>query len=618
MVDSSNRMAKMESRKREYPRVYRRERIKFWPNWQCDFLCLAASFPPTRLGIALMLFATTFVMYLIRVNLSISILGMVRTHKQTENETIKFDLPDVSVWHPIEWFCSISNAHVLCFVCFLVRSALQLDKFPAKSHTECVLLRFHGDSIDRWCFESNFWPTHCGGHVVGLQCNCYGLCSVGGRNLSIILVGVLGACSTRRIKCKCTIVSVVSSMKWQIGCNRRHFHHVGVFPNRHFAGHHVSGFAMHHREVVSARRERQIRVCHNWRHFGHSRDMAICCLSHDWTRMGLHILYSGDNCAGSDYPMDIDRLQFTSWTSKDQWARAEIHRSRPGKFRVTHTGCAMCISLFHPSSLHLRFLSFWWFAERTAADLVHFEIATILGAALFALRPLVEFLFLLGGRTKVFEWSFKIRFNTFGHFGQCTVFESIHLWLLIWFTLRLFYQTWHPIGHIGSQIFQYFLYVLLWISIGRLKFSIELILVLFLLRSAHIIPGILLFSLRFVGENAMYCVALITIALGLNGASTVVSLANVLDLSPNYAATLSSIINTFSTSAGIIAPLVVSYFTSEQVSWLPIVFCPFILWDSIHMQWSITEYYKRMESHFPDIVCLVCDISHHVHVLWKR
>lgn len=55
-----------------------------------------ASFPPTRLWIALMLFATTFVMYIIRVNLSISILGMVRTHKQTENETIKFDLQDVS------------------------------------------------------------------------------------------------------------------------------------------------------------------------------------------------------------------------------------------------------------------------------------------------------------------------------------------------------------------------------------------------------------------------------------------------------------------------------------------------------------------------------------------
>lgn len=82
---------------------------------------------------------------------------------------------------------------------------------------------------------------------------------------------------------------------------------------------------------------------------------------------------------------------------------------------------------------------------------------------------------------------------------------------------------------------------------------------------AHIIPGILLFSLRFVGENPMYCVALITIALGLNGASTVVSLANALDLAPNYGAFTSAFINTFATMAGIIAPMVVSYFTSENV-----------------------------------------------------
>lgn len=44
----------------------------------------------------MMLFATTFVGYIIRVNLSVSILGMVRAQQQTENETIKFDLPDVS------------------------------------------------------------------------------------------------------------------------------------------------------------------------------------------------------------------------------------------------------------------------------------------------------------------------------------------------------------------------------------------------------------------------------------------------------------------------------------------------------------------------------------------
>lgn len=61
------------------------------------FICLGP-FPPTRFSIALMLFITTFVGYIIRVNLSISILGMVRTQQidnQTENQ--KYDLPDVSV-----------------------------------------------------------------------------------------------------------------------------------------------------------------------------------------------------------------------------------------------------------------------------------------------------------------------------------------------------------------------------------------------------------------------------------------------------------------------------------------------------------------------------------------
>ena len=80
------------------------------------------------------------------------------------------------------------------------------------------------------------------------------------------------------------------------------------------------------------------------------------------------------------------------------------------------------------------------------------------------------------------------------------------------------------------------------------------------------LPGVLLFSLRFVSDNPIHCVILITIAMGFNGATTVVNLANSLDLAPNYAATLSSIINTFATLGGIIAPMVVTYFTREHVS----------------------------------------------------
>lgn len=78
----------------------------------------------------------------------------------------------------------------------------------------------------------------------------------------------------------------------------------------------------------------------------------------------------------------------------------------------------------------------------------------------------------------------------------------------------------------------------------------------------------MLFGLRFVSDNPIHCVILITIAMAFNGATTVVNLANSLDLAPNYAATLSAIINTFATSGGIIAPVVVTYFTREHVSFI--------------------------------------------------
>ncbi|XP_031630275.1 sialin-like [Contarinia nasturtii] len=81
---------------------------------------------------------------------------------------------------------------------------------------------------------------------------------------------------------------------------------------------------------------------------------------------------------------------------------------------------------------------------------------------------------------------------------------------------------------------------------------------------SHILPGLLMYGLRFVSDSPINCVIVITVALGLNGASTCVNLANSLDLAPNYAAAVSAIINTFTTATGIIAPMVVTYFTREN------------------------------------------------------
>lgn len=84
--------------------------------------------------------------------------------------------------------------------------------------------------------------------------------------------------------------------------------------------------------------------------------------------------------------------------------------------------------------------------------------------------------------------------------------------------------------------------------------------------SAHIIPGILLISFCFVEKNPFVCIALITLSLGFNGASTMTSSQNPQDLAPNFAASVFGFTNFFATSSGFISPLVVSYFTSEKVS----------------------------------------------------
>ena len=56
-----------------------------------------------------------------------------------------------------------------------------------------------------------------------------------------------------------------------------------------------------------------------------------------------------------------------------------------------------------------------------------------------------------------------------------------------------------------------------------------------------------------------------TLSLGFNGCATLTNLLNSHDLAPNFAGTLYGIINTAGTTAGFLAPMVVAYFTKENV-----------------------------------------------------
>lgn len=71
--------------------------------------------------------------------------------------------------------------------------------------------------------------------------------------------------------------------------------------------------------------------------------------------------------------------------------------------------------------------------------------------------------------------------------------------------------------------------------------------------------------MTYVGNNPYACVAIMTASLGLNGAATLTNLQNSQDLAPNFAGTLYAIINFIGTTSGFLSPLVVTYFTKENV-----------------------------------------------------
>ena len=85
------------------------------------------------------------------------------------------------------------------------------------------------------------------------------------------------------------------------------------------------------------------------------------------------------------------------------------------------------------------------------------------------------------------------------------------------------------------------------------------------LNVAHIVPGALLLILNVTGCDVNWSIALLTLSLGSNGASTLTNLQNSQDLAPNYAGTLYGIANCIGSTTGFITPLIVGQLTAENV-----------------------------------------------------
>ena len=93
-----------------------------------------------------------------------------------------------------------------------------------------------------------------------------------------------------------------------------------------------------------------------------------------------------------------------------------------------------------------------------------------------------------------------------------------------------------------------------------------MIIIILVYISAHLIPGILLVGLTFVGCSPTLSVVIITASLGFNGASTITNLQNHQDLAPNFAGALYGIANCIGSTTGFITPAITAYFTKEHVS----------------------------------------------------
>ncbi|KAF5302591.1 hypothetical protein FQA39_LY10209 [Lamprigera yunnana] len=81
---------------------------------------------------------------------------------------------------------------------------------------------------------------------------------------------------------------------------------------------------------------------------------------------------------------------------------------------------------------------------------------------------------------------------------------------------------------------------------------------------SHFLPGLLLFAILLVGCDVTWCVILITVSLGFNGASTITNIQNNQDLSPNFAGSIYGIINCIGSTTGFFTPMITGHITEDN------------------------------------------------------
>lgn len=79
------------------------------------------------------------------------------------------------------------------------------------------------------------------------------------------------------------------------------------------------------------------------------------------------------------------------------------------------------------------------------------------------------------------------------------------------------------------------------------------------------LPGLALIGLSFIQSEKNLATILLVIAVGTSGFTQCGYLVNSIDLSPNYAGTITGFVNSFSIFFSILGPLSVSFFGNDKV-----------------------------------------------------
>lgn len=83
---------------------------------------------------------------------------------------------------------------------------------------------------------------------------------------------------------------------------------------------------------------------------------------------------------------------------------------------------------------------------------------------------------------------------------------------------------------------------------------------------SSLLPGVLLCCIPLLASSgAWVSVALLTVSFGLNGGTVMTVFGSIHDLSPNFSSSILSVANTVALTSGFIVPMVVTYFTAENV-----------------------------------------------------